>query len=173
MLGDAAMLFASWIYGAYLTKTPMRTLFFVLQLFNAAASTFNLMVSSILCHGLWCFPVLLALVSLSDVGFSYACKLALGTHNALSVPSRVFAPLGNIAFWMAWQVQPYAHDFSILCFSSTRITLISTLRGVAAQGTAGLHTCCKDCAVWCGGDIGGLLLLVCSCLLSVLQTAKL
>lgn len=39
----------------------MRTLFFVLQLFNAAASTFNLMVCRIVCHGLWCFPVLLAL----------------------------------------------------------------------------------------------------------------
>lgn len=72
MLGDAAMLVGSWIYGAYLTATPLRSLFLVLQLLNAAASTFNLM-------------------------------LATGAHVAMSVPARVFAPLGNVFFWLAWQ----------------------------------------------------------------------
>jgi hypothetical protein len=170
VLGDAAMLFGSWIYGAYLTTTPLRTLFFVLQLFNAAASTFNLMVSKISYH--WavtpCCVVSSWLGGLT-VGSRMRAQLALGTHTMLSVPSRIFAPLGNIAFWLAWQVQSWTHHFFNLFVpghfkqSSARLwlSLMSALCGVAAQGTAGLHACCKDCAEWCGGDLGEFSLLEC------------
>ena len=72
VLGDAAMLLGSYIYGAYLTATPLRLLFLVLQLFNAAASTFNLI-------------------------------LAVSASSVLS--AKWIAPIGNIAFWLAWQLK--------------------------------------------------------------------
>ena len=34
---QVAMLVGAWAYGAFLTATPLRPLFFMLQLFNAAA----------------------------------------------------------------------------------------------------------------------------------------
>ena len=45
VIGDAAMLMASLLYGACLTTTSLRTLFVLLQLLNAASVVFNVMLS--------------------------------------------------------------------------------------------------------------------------------
>ena len=42
VVGDIAMLGASYIYGAYLGSTPLRKLFIGLQVLNIFASTFDL-----------------------------------------------------------------------------------------------------------------------------------
>jgi hypothetical protein len=74
VLGDVSMLFGAWMYGAFLTMTPLRPLFFLLQLFNAAAAVPDLLLS-------------------------------LGVHEQLSIPASVFAPIGMMAFWLAWQLK--------------------------------------------------------------------
>jgi MFS family permease len=94
ILGDLAMMLASWAYGAFLTKSPLRPLFVLLQLLNTVAAVPDLILTLGLHDSLGIPAQVFAPIGIAAFWFAWQLKvLPVYTLAARICPSGVEATL--------------------------------------------------------------------------------
>ena len=141
VVGDIAMLGASYIYGAYLGATPLRKLFIGLQLLNVAASALDLA---------------LALHWNEQLGISAAAFAGLGERNR---SFQTFSKVAQAAILTRFRTRVLLMllscqicnciNLSVRLFPSRVHRFCSVLSCLAAQESSSVYSGCKGLPAWC------------------------